>query len=124
LQAQSSRPKTVKPIFDQDKRAQLHQLLHVNPRQYGKSRSTWTLDLLAVVAQEQGITEHQVSRTTIEEALKAMGISWSRAKSWIVSPDEQYELKKRQRNRLIKLSEQNPDWVVGYQGRGVVESVA
>lgn len=114
LQAQSSRPKTVKPIFDENKRAQLHQLLHASPRQYGKSRSTWTLDLLAEVAQEQGMTEKQVSRTTIEEALKAMGIRWSRAKAWIVSPDEQYELKKRQRNRLIKLSEQNPDWGVGY----------
>lgn len=114
LQAESSRPKTVKPIFDEDKRAQLRQLLHANPRQYGKARSTWTLDLLAEVAHQQGITEHQVSRTTIEEALKAMGITWSRAKRWIVSPDEQYELKKHQRNRLLKLSEQNPDWVVGF----------
>jgi len=114
LQAQSSRPKTVKPIFDEAKRVQLRQLLHANPRQYGKSRSTWTLDLLAEVAHEQGMTEHQLSRTTIEEALKAMGIHWSRAKAWIISPDEQYELKKRQRNRLIKLSEQNPDWIVGF----------
>jgi len=114
LHAQSSRPKTVKAIFDEDKRAQLRQLLHANPRQYGKARSTWTLDLLAEVAHQQGITEHQVSRTTIEEALKAMGITWSRAKRWIVSPDEQYELKKRQRNRLLKLSEQNPDWSVGF----------
>jgi transposase len=114
LQAQSSRPKTVKPIFDEDKRVPLRQLLHANPRQYGKSRFTWTLDLLAEVAHGQGMTEKQVSRTTIEEALKAMGIRWSRAKAWIVSPDEHYELKKRQRNRLIKLSEQNPDWVVGY----------
>lgn len=114
LQAQSSRPKTVKPIFDQDKRTQLRQLLHTSPRQYGKPRSTWTLDLLAEVCYEQGITEKQVSRTPIEEALKAMGLRWSRAKAWIVSPDEQYELKKRQRDRLIKLSQQNPEWVVGY----------
>ncbi len=114
LKAESSRPKTVKPIFDEDKRAQLRSLLHANPRQFGKSRSTWTLDLLAEVCWEQGITEQQVSRTTIESALKAMGITWSRAKAWIVSPDQQYELKKRQRNRLIELSEQNPDWVLGF----------
>ncbi|WP_199317047.1 hypothetical protein [Chroococcidiopsis sp [FACHB-1243]] len=55
-----------------------------------------------------------MSRTTIESALKAMGITWSRAQAWIVSPDEQYELKKRQRNRLIELSEQNSDWMVGF----------
>ncbi len=114
LKAQSSRPKTVKPIFDEDKRAQLRSLLHATPRNFGKSRSTWTLDLLAQMCWEQGITEHQVSRTTIEEALKAMGINWSRAKAWIVSPDEQYELKKRQRNRLIELSEQNSDWILGF----------
>lgn len=114
LKAESSRPKTVKPIFDEDKRAQLRQLLHATPRQFGKSRSTWTLDLLAEVCQQQGITEHQVSRTTIEEALKAMGLTWSRAKAWIISPDEQYELKKQQRNRLIRLSEQNSDWILGF----------
>lgn len=114
LDAESSRPKTVKPIFDLEKREQLRQLLHANPRQFGKARSTWTLDLLAEVCQEQGITQTQVSRTTIEEALKAMNITWSRAKAWIVSPDEQYELKKRQRNRLIGLSEQHPDWVLGF----------
>lgn len=55
-----------------------------------------------------------MSRTTIEEALKTMQINWSRAKAWIVSPDEQYELKKRQRNRLIELSEHHPDWIVGF----------
>ncbi len=114
LQAESSRPKTVKPIFDGTKREQLRQLLHANPRQFGKSRSTWTLDLLAQVCWEKGITLKQVSRTTIEEALQAMNITWSRAKAWIVSPDPQYELKKRQRDRLLALSEQHSDWVLGF----------
>ncbi len=114
LQAQSSRPKTTKPIFDANKREQLRQLLHANPRQFGKSRSSWTLDLLAEVCWQQGITTQQVSRTTIEEALQAMNITWSRAKAWIVSPDPQYELKKRQRNRLLRLSEQHSDWVLGF----------
>jgi hypothetical protein len=34
--------------------------------------------------------------------------------TWIISPDEQYELKKQQRNRLIRLSEQNSDWILGF----------
>ncbi len=114
LKAESSRPKTAKPIFDRAKREQLGQLLHANPRQFGKFRSSWTLDLLAEVCWEQGITEHQVSRTTIEDALKAMNITWSRAKAWLVSPDEQYELKKQQRNRLIALSKKHPDWILGF----------
>ncbi|OWY67799.1 hypothetical protein B7486_29690 [cyanobacterium TDX16] len=114
LKADSSRPKTVKPIFDEDKCSQLRSLVHANPRTFGKTRSTWTLDLLAEVCWQQGITEHQVSRTTIESALKASKLHWSRAKAWIVSPDEQYELKKHQRNRLIELSQQNPDWILGF----------
>ncbi len=85
LKAESSRPKTVTPIFDADKCAQLRSLLHANPRQFGKSRSSWTLDLLAEVCWEQGITAKQVSRTTVEQELKAMNINWSRAKAWIVS---------------------------------------
>ncbi|QZZ19652.1 hypothetical protein J5X98_20300 [Leptothermofonsia sichuanensis E412] len=67
------------------------------------------MDLLAEVCWEQGITTKQVSRTMIEEALQAMNITWSRAKAWIVSSDPQYELKKRQRNRFVTLSEQHSD---------------
>ena len=114
LHAKSTRPKTLRPIFDATRREKLRQLLHVNPRQFGKAHSTWTLELLAEVCWEQGITEKRVSRTTIEEALHAMEIRWRRAKTWIVSPDEQYELKKRQRHRLIALSEKHPDWIVGF----------
>lgn len=114
LSAQSSRPKTVQPVFDATRREQLRQLVHANPRSFGKPRSSWTLDLLAEVCWEQGITETQMSRTTIETALSAMNMTWSRAKRWIVSPDEQYELKKWQRNRLIALSDQNPDWILGF----------
>ncbi len=124
LVAPSTRPKTVQPTFDAAKRERLRSLLHANPRNLGKTRSTWTLELLAEVCEEQGITQGRVSRTTIEEALKAMNITWSRAKAWIVSPDEQYELKKLQRNRLIALSQQHPDWVLGFAELGVVESVA
>ncbi|WP_421657535.1 hypothetical protein [Leptothermofonsia sp. ETS-13] len=57
-----------------------HNDYRYNLWQDGKVRSTWTLDLLAEVVLQQDIT-------------------WSRAKRWIGSPDEQYELKKRQHNR-------------------------
>jgi hypothetical protein len=43
-----------------------------------------------------------------------MNITWSRAKAWIVSPDLQYELKKCQRNRLVTLSEQHSDSILGF----------
>lgn len=113
LEAQSSRPKTVQPTFDEPKREQLRQLLHQSPREFGKTRTTWTLGLLAEVCQAQGITEQRVSQVTMHQTLKAMGIDWKRAKTHITSPDPQYELKKRQRDRLIELA-QAQGWGLGY----------
>jgi transposase len=114
LRQQSKRPKTVKPILDEDKREQIKSLLHQSPRTLGKNRSTWTLELVAQICVEQGITERQVSIETIREALQRMGVSWQRAKDWISSPDQHYQLKKHQRQRLIELSMQHEDWVLGF----------
>lgn len=114
LQAQSTRPKTVEPLFTAAKQEQLRTLLHQSPRTLGKTRSTWTLNLLAQVCEEQGIVPRLVSGVTMHQTLKTMGIDWMIAKAWIVSPDEQYALKKHQRNRLIRLSEQHPNWALGF----------
>jgi transposase len=113
LSAQSSRPKTVQPTFDQAKREQLRALLHRSPREFGKARSIWTLPLLSEVAQAQGITKERVSGVTIHHTLRAMGIDWKRAKTHITSPDPQYPLKKRQRDRLIEYAKR-PGWGIGY----------
>lgn len=113
LSAQSSRPKTTQPIFDESKREQLRALLRRSPREFGQTRSTWTLPLLASVAQAEGITEAVVSGVTMHHTLKAMGISWRRAKVHISSPDPQYELKKRQRDRLIEVARRS-GWGLGY----------
>lgn len=81
-------------LFDELARERLQEIAHRSPRQFGKPRSTWTLLLLAEVAFEEGLTPRQVSDETIRQAVLALGSSWQRAKSWITSPDEQYELKK------------------------------
>lgn len=81
-------------IFDEPTREKLREIAHQSPRQFDKARSTWTLALLAEVAFEEGLTERQVSDETVRQAVLALGSRWQRAKSWITSPDEQYELKK------------------------------
>lgn len=93
LQQQSSRPITMQLNWSRDKRERLRSLLQTIPRSFGKSRSTWTLELLAQVCKEQGITPEQVSGATIHHTLKAMSINWKRAKEWIGSPDLQYAKK-------------------------------
>jgi transposase len=90
----SRRPKTVQPIFDQDKCDHLKALLHESPRAFGKAKSTWTLELVAEVCADMGLTSRRVSDETIRDALKRMQVSWKRAKHWITSPDPRYALKK------------------------------
>ena len=44
-----------------------------------------------------------------------LGVGWKRAKTWITSPDPAYLRKKGARDRLIRLAERHPDWVLGFQ---------
>ncbi|MBV8883565.1 MAG: helix-turn-helix domain-containing protein [Chroococcidiopsidaceae cyanobacterium CP_BM_RX_35] len=112
LERRSSRPQKIPAIFDEVKLEQLKALLHNNHRNLGKKRSTWTLGLLAQACTEQRITEQEVSVETLRRAFGRLGVSWQRAKNWISSPDRQYQLKKLQRERFIKLAQAHQDWVL------------
>jgi len=94
LERQSNRPKTIQTAFDETARERLVDIAHKSPRSFGKARSTWSLETLAEVAFEQGLTQEQVSIETIRRTIHALGASWQRAKDWITSPDPQYALKK------------------------------
>jgi len=115
LHAKSSRPKTVRPLLDAAFDEPLQDLLHHSPRSFGKPRSTWTLALVAQVCFEQGWTPRRLSSETIRRAIARLGVSWKRAKHWISSPDPAYTRKKQARDRLIRLAESHPDWVLGFQ---------
>jgi transposase len=94
LQEQSSRPKSAQPLLDEAKREQLRRLLQQSPRTYGKATSLWTLELVADVCLEQGLTPKHVSIETIRTALRRLEVNWKRAKHWIHSPDPAYQRKK------------------------------
>jgi transposase len=108
-------PKDVPPILDGAKADPLRGILHQSPRRFGKARSTWTLDLLADVTFEQGLTPRRLSHEAVRQAVKRLGHGWKRAKTWITSPDPAYARKKKARDRLIRLAASHPDWVLGYQ---------
>lgn len=94
LAPQKSGPKNSTRVLDEAAGARLVEIAHQSPRAFGRARSTWTLSLLAEVAFEDGLTEREVSRETVRQAIIAMGHSWSRAQKWIRSPDAQYDIKK------------------------------
>lgn len=94
LTPRSSRPKRLHAALDTSQREPLRDLLHQSPRVFGKARSTWTLDLLADVCVDQGLTQRRLSDETIRQALRRLQIKWQRAKHWITSPDPAYARKK------------------------------
>jgi len=122
LQEGSSRPHRLRTTFTDEGAERLKDLLHRSPRDFGKERGTWTLELAAQVSFEQGIIPTPVSDESVRRALKRLKTNWKRAKHWITSPDPQYQLKKRSRpadclgQRPARLGHWLP-------GRGVVESL-
>jgi transposase len=94
LQEGSSRPHRLHTSFSEEGFQQLKDLLHRRPSEFGKDRSTWTLELAAKVSFEQGILATPISDESMRRALKRLGTNWKRAKHWITSPDPLYLPKK------------------------------
>lgn len=115
LRRRSSRPKTIRAAFDGERTERLREMLHRSPREFGKPTSLWTLALAAEVSFEEGITEERVSAETVRASLERMGVRWLRAKSLDHQPRSRVRKKKRLRDRLIRLSEGEPGWVVGFE---------
>jgi transposase len=94
LRKGSRRPHTVHAVLDVSGVEKLRDMLHQSPRDFGKPRSLWTLNLAAEVSFEQGLTERQVSGEAIRTALARLGLRWKRAKQWIEISDPDYRRKK------------------------------
>jgi transposase len=86
-------PQNAQPVLDEAKAGPFKGILHQSPRHFGKARSTWTLDLLADVAFEQGLTPRRLSHEAVRQAVKRLVHGWKRAKTWITSPDPAYARK-------------------------------
>src|SRR5262245_11299510 len=115
LRAKAKRPKTIHAVWQRDRDGELRALLHQTPRNFGKPRSTWTLELLAEVCHERGLTARRLTGEAIRCILERLEINWKRAKLWMTSPDPNYVAKKARRDRLIRLAARQPDWVLGFE---------
>lgn len=93
LARRSTRPHTIRVAIDAAGGERLRDVLQASPRDFGQPTSVWTLDLLATVCHEQGITSERVSGETIRKTLERHDIRWQRAKRWISSPDAAYTQK-------------------------------
>ncbi len=57
----SSRPHRLRTSFTEEGLERLQDLLHRSPREFGKERGTWTLELVAQVCLEKGIVAVPIS---------------------------------------------------------------
>ena len=94
LQQGSKRPHRVRRAFEEKRAQTLREMLHQDPRKFGKDTSLWTLEIAAEVSFEEGLTKERVTGETIRATLARLGVRWERAKHWITSPDPEYQRKK------------------------------
>lgn len=95
LRPGSKHPHTVHRAFRGPEQTEaLREMLHQDPRKFGKESSLWTLEMAAEVSFEEGLTKERVSGETIRATLARLGVRWERAKRWITSPDPEYARKK------------------------------
>jgi transposase len=120
VQRGSTVPITVEPVLNAAKREQLRAILHQSPRTFGQPGSVWTLRRLAEVCQAQGLSKTTLSCPTMLDAIVRMGVSWQRAKHWLVSPDPAYERKKTSGSTAPQ-GRQSPGPGAGLRRRSVVE---
>jgi hypothetical protein len=74
-------------------------------------RSTWTLSDLAERVAAHFAHLSRISHETVRRWLKQANIVYRRAKGWIISPDPHYDLKTKQRDRLLRMARQAADGV-------------
>lgn len=81
-------------IFTKEIRKKIINLLRDKPRNYGFWQTGWSLGSLAKTAVKSKIVK-EISFARIWQIFKEEGYSYQKSKSWIYSPDPQYDLKKR-----------------------------
>lgn len=86
----STRPHRLRTKLGVQQRERLRDLLHRSPCAFGKQDDLWSLELVALVCFEVGLTNELISDKSVRRALKRRGITWKRARHWITSPDPLY----------------------------------
>ena len=116
LQQGSKRPHRVRRAFEEKRAQTLREMLHQDPRKFGKDTSLWTLEMAAEVSFEEGLTKERVSGETVRATLERLGVRWERAKRWITSPVlRSTKGKKKTRPADERVAANNPDtWTVGF----------
>lgn len=94
LEQKSTRPKSATFSLNDEALKRLPDIVASSPRAYGLDHSLWSLERLAQVCYQEGLTARVLSYETIRDALQRVGIDWKRARKRMQSTDPAYEVKK------------------------------
>jgi transposase len=94
LGEKSHRPHRATFSFSAEALARLPDIVAASPRAYGQPHSLWSLERLAAVCHQEGLTNWVVSYETMRDALQRAGINWKRARKRMQSSDAAYPIKK------------------------------
>jgi len=94
LQEKSHRPHSATFSFSAEALSRVTDIIAASPRAYGQEHSLWSLERLARVCYQEGLTTRQVSYETMRDAVQRAGINWKRARKRMQSTDEAYPVKK------------------------------
>jgi len=84
-------PRRLSPeLTEEDCKILLFSILHRPPREFGINRTSWKLDDLYRIFQEQG---HPMSQARIRRVIKSAGFKWRKAKIVLTSTDPDYTKK-------------------------------
>jgi transposase len=115
LTAGSSRPRSAAaPVPGAAERERLRAILHQPPRAFGHARSTWTLDLLARAAHEQGLSPTVLAGGDDPASVAAAGRGLEAGQALGRPAPIRPTRKKRRRDRLLRLARGRPGWAFGF----------
>lgn len=95
----ATRPKKPKKHLRQEVRDKLFAIMHVPPSQFDINRTTWTLDLLRDVLEEEGML---VGKNTISKIIKLEGYNFRKTREVLTSNDPHYPEKLERITRILR----------------------
>jgi transposase len=97
----ATHPRKPKKHLRKEIRDKVFSIMHMPPSQFGINRTTWTIDLLRDVLEEEGLL---VGKNTISKIIKLEGYNFRKTREVLTSNDPTYREKLKRITRILRAS--------------------
>jgi transposase len=95
----ATHPRKPKKHLRKEIRDKVFSIMHMPPSQFGINRTTWTIDLLRDVLEEEGLL---VGKNTISKIIKLEGYNFRKTREVLTSNDPTYREKLKRITRILR----------------------